>query len=392
VHLLRGPEPIDGDTPLLKNLFMSSRPRAFLECLQISRPQSGPSKTLAPEEIENRLDSICRIRGAGELNRLRDEARGIAKTLRMERQFEKLNAMISAILRTRPAQELSSPQARATSLGVPYDPLRLELFNRIFAHLSQFTTPVRAQREFTSEEVRIFTFFEAYFSNYIEGIEFEVSEAYDIIFRNKIPQMRPKDAHDILGTYQIVSNQQEMRKTAESCDEFLDILTFRHRTIMGARPETSPGEFKLTPNRAGETHFVDPELVRGTLSKGFELCGAVEPGLPRAIFMMFLVAEVHPFVDGNGRIARIMMNAELASVGLFRIIVPTVLRDDYLVALRALSRSDNPGPFCRVMDLAQEFSSMLNLSSYEGTVQQLTACNAFKDPDEARLRMPGVQG
>jgi Fic family protein len=28
-----------------------------------------------------------------------------------------------------------------------------------------------------------------------------------------------------------------------------------------------------------------------------------------------LVAEVHPFVDGNGRTARIMMNAELVSVG-----------------------------------------------------------------------------
>jgi len=27
--------------------------------------------------------------------------------------------------------------------------------------------------------------------------------------------------------------------------------------------------------------------------------------------MMFLVSEVHPFLDGNGRIARVMMNAEL---------------------------------------------------------------------------------
>ncbi|REG82489.1 Fic/DOC family protein [Algoriphagus antarcticus] len=26
---------------------------------------------------------------------------------------------------------------------------------------------------------------------------------------------------------------------------------------------------------------------------------------------MFLVSEVHPFLDGNGRIARVMMNAEL---------------------------------------------------------------------------------
>ena len=31
--------------------------------------------------------------------------------------------------------------------------------------------------------------------------------------------------------------------------------------------------------------------------------------------MMFLVAEVHPFADGNGRVARVMMNAELIAGG-----------------------------------------------------------------------------
>jgi Fic family protein len=49
--------------------------------------------------------------------------------------------------------------------------------------------------------------------------------------------------------------------------------------------------------------------------------------------MMFLVAEVHPFADGNGRVARIMMNAELVAARESRIIVPTVFRNNYLMAL-----------------------------------------------------------
>lgn len=55
--------------------------------------------------------------------------------------------------------------------------------------------------------------------------------------------------------------------------------------------------------------------------------------IARAIYMMFLVTEVHPFDDGNGRIARIMMNAELVNGGSSKIIIPTVYREDYMLAL-----------------------------------------------------------
>lgn len=45
--------------------------------------------------------------------------------------------------------------------------------------------------------------------------------------------------------------------------------------------------------------------------------------------MMFMISEVHPFNDGNGRVARVMMNAELVRADQSRIIVPTVFREDY---------------------------------------------------------------
>jgi Fic family protein len=44
---------------------------------------------------------------------------------------------------------------------------------------------------------------------------------------------------------------------------------------------------------------------------------------------MFVVAEVHPFTDGNGRTARLAMNQFLTQAGLTRIIIPTVYRNDY---------------------------------------------------------------
>jgi fido (protein-threonine AMPylation protein) len=153
---------------------------------------------------------------------------------------------------------------------------------------------------------------------------------------------------------------------------------------MAQRPEVEPGAFKQTANRAGDIHFVDPAYVHGTLRKGLELYADLGAGLARAIFLMFLVTDVHPFVDGNGRIARIMLNAELVSAGKSTIIIPTVYRDDYLQALRALTRRHRPAPVVAALTLAQRFSN-LSFSPYPSILKHLQRRNWFREPDEARI-------
>ena len=68
---------------------------------------------------------------------------------------------------------------------------------------------------------------------------------------------------------------------------------------------------------------------------------------------MFVVTELHPFADANGRVARVMMNAELVAAGENRVIVPTVYRNNYLIALKALSQNGITGALVRTMDFAQ---------------------------------------
>src|SRR5690606_14346521 len=180
---------------------------------------------------------------------------------------------------------------------------------------------------------RNFAFFEAYFSNYIEGTKFKIDEALHIIETGKPMSARDEDSHDILGTYQIISNRKEMDITPETPDHLLEILQYRHKIMLNARPSKKPGEFKDRNNRAGNTDFVEVELVRGTLIKGFEFYQALNEPFAKATYMMFLISEVHPFLDGNGRLARVMMNAELVRAEQSKIIIPTVFRDDYLGAL-----------------------------------------------------------
>jgi len=79
-------------------------------------------------------------------------------------------------------------------------------------------------------------FWEAYFSNFIEGTEFTPDEAQRIVFEGEVPAARPEDAHDVLGTYQLVSDEAEMRRRTASADEFIELLRQWHRIILGGWP------------------------------------------------------------------------------------------------------------------------------------------------------------
>jgi hypothetical protein len=387
IRLLKGEGPVDGDNPFMEGLHLASRSRALLENLQPARVRGGALKSWSREEIERFLDNIARIHGEAELNRLRDHARRIAASLKLTKEFKTLDSLIGAILGTREGK-LNAEPARARAAGVPYDTDRLERFMTLFAALSRTVLPIREAPKLTPEGVRHLAFFEAYFSNYIEGTEFLVEEAADIVFRGKVITQRPADTHDILGTYQIVANSEEMSRTPASADELIALLKARHATLLAGRPEKEPGRFKEQINRTGETVFVTPELVVGTLIKGFDPYRTLEDPLARAMYMMFLIAEVHPFADGNGRIARVMMNAELVHGGRARIIIPTVYREDYLLALRALTRQGNTDPYIRMLDRAQEFTARIDFDDYERALSQLQASGAFLEPHEGQLRMP----
>ena len=133
--------------------------------------------------------------------------------------------------------------------------------------------------------------------------------------------------------------------------------------------------------------------MRGTLERGFEFLRSLETPFQRAVFAKFLVAEVHPFADGNGRVARVMMNAELVAAGEERIVIPTAFRNNYLSALRALSRNGRPEPLIRALDYAQRWTRAIDWRAVASTGRQLEACHAFLQPDEAEetgrlLRFP----
>ena len=381
------------DRPFMGGLRLSSEPRALLENMRPSRARRGIRRTLSQAELEEHLDRLTSQRGEDGLNDVRDQARAIASELGLEEEFGALNLLIGSLLNTRDG-ELRSARGRARRAGRPYDEHRIELFGRLADHLLTLAPVFRAPPE--HHEPTAFAFYEAYFSNFIEGTELPLELAEEIVFHGVIPDVQPEDAHDIRGTYQLVSEPAERVRVPHTGEELLQILRDQHAVLLGGRPAASPGQFKSKPNRAGSYYFVHPEVVEGTLLEGYSRYASLPEGFPRAVYAMFLISEVHPFVDGNGRIARVLMNSELSVADQQRVLVPTVFRNNYLQALRALSRNDNPTPLSKVIDFAQQYSRAIDFSSVEAARRELAATHAFLDANEAeqegiRLRLPAPQ-
>ena len=392
IWIHEGPGPLEGDRPYMASLYLASRARAYLEVLVPSRSgRRFGKKGLTGEEIEERLERLLRVRGEDDLREMRELARSLKADLGADRQFGWLDATVGGLLRTRDVPRASRPGRAAA--GYPYDSERLRLWQELHRLLVADPYPDRPERYPPgSEGFANAAFFDAYFSNWIEGTEFGLDEAREIVLSGAVPRSRPAAGHDVLGTFALVSDgafmTRALTRILSGPDGFIEVLQEAHRRIMSGRPAESRGIFKTRPNRAGMTVFVTPELVRGTLREAHGLLATLPDGLATAAYLMFVVTEVHPFPDGNGRVARAIANAALAAAANTRLIIATGYRDDYLRALKALSEDANPGPYMQMLDRAHRFTAELPFGDYDHTADLLERTGALDDSGDRRLRLP----
>lgn len=383
----RGAAPQPDDVELPGGLHQASFARGLLENAMPSRARStGAARRLSRGELGDWIDRAARLSSESELGRVRDRVRVLAPVLGVTALAAKVvDDLIGAALGTRDAPK-DSHALHQRSIGLPYDAQRVERFDLL---IDALRSAAPQNRPAAPLEPSTLPFYEAYFSNYIEGTEFTVDEAEAIIYEGRVPAERPADAHDVQATYDLVSDLGEMRRTAGDLTEFIELLCHRHALFMAGRPEKRPGQLKERPNRAGSTLFVHPLLVRGTLLEGFTRLDELDSAWEKAVYVHYLVAAVHPFDDGNGRLARIMMNSELDRKGQSRIIIPSVYHDDYIGALRRLDHADDPSVIIDALRYAHDWTASIDFTDTVTVREQLEATHAFSPEDGGeRLVLP----
>jgi hypothetical protein len=391
-----GPAPLPGDMSMPGGVYLSGPARGLVENAGATgRPRiAKPSRAAGLTAVEDHIEEAARTGGAGRIDRMLHQLDVVSGHL-PPRGVALVRERLLAVLGTRLAATPLSPRLAARLQGQPYDEHRIGMLTRFVAYLESVPPAVRpalgGARRWQWEP-----FFEAYFSNFIEGTEFGVEEARRIAVDGEIPTSRPEDAHDVAATYRIASDPRTSADVPRSGAELLEILTSRHADVMAAREDKHPGRFKDRANYAGGYAFVDPEAVEGTLLRGFDVLTAVTDPLHRAVSMMLLLTEVHPFDDGNGRVARLLANAELSAAGQIRIVIPTVYRNNYLAGLVGVSNGAGMGQtLLSVLDFAQRWTASIDWSSYETAHADLISVSAYTDSGVAeasglRLRLPAV--
>jgi Fic family protein len=114
------------------------------------------------------------------------------------------------------------------------------------------------------------------------------------------------------------------------------------------RPSALAG-YRNDPVYLRTSRYVPPrwEAVRDAMPALFDLMEQeTEPGV-RAVLGHWMFGYIHPYPDGNGRMARFLMNAMLASGGYPWTVVRVEDRDAYLAALDSASIDLNIEPFAK---------------------------------------------
>ena len=92
---------------------------------------------------------------------------------------------------------------------------------------------------------------------------------------------------------------------------------------------------------------LNPDAVLDAMSALSDLMMEEKSALVRAVLGHFFFVYIHPYMDGNGRTARFVMNSQLVTAGYPWVVIPVERREEYMAALEKASVEGDVEGFVR---------------------------------------------
>lgn len=210
-----------------------------------------------------------------------------------------------------------------------------------------------------------------YTSNAIEGNTLTESETKILLEDGLTVGGKPiKDYYEAVGH---ADAYEYMRSVAEDRDAVLSeaIIKKLHQLFYRKINTDKAGEYRTEQIFITGTEYVPPESERvpGLMKKFVNDMNREKDRLHPIEWAALLhkgLVDIHPFVDGNGRTARLLMNLALIHSGYGMTVISPALRGDYITALKLSQTARNSGPFvcliatC-VIETQKDYCRMLNI-------------------------------
>jgi Fic family protein len=202
-----------------------------------------------------------------------------------------------------------------------------------------------------------------YHSNAIEGNTLTLGETRAFLLYGITAQGKPfRDYLDIKGHHEAIRYLEELVRGGEvlteaALRELHRILLVEAYDVDALTPDGRPtrrriaiGQYKTAPHHVrtttGEMHFYatprETAALMGDLMAWYRReaeAAALHPLVLAATFHYRFVA-IHPFDDGNDRMARLLTNLILMQHGFVPVVIPVEARGDYLLALEKADAGD----------------------------------------------------
>ena len=231
-----------------------------------------------------------------------------------------------------------------------------ELFNKA----DQYKKIIQAARPLKPEEIKkLDAYFKiglTYSSNALEGNTLTISETKVLLEDGLTAGGKPlKDSLEAIGHAKAYDFMLQMvrEKPFEITEH---IILELHRLFYEGIDKQNTGKYRDISVYITGTDYLPPEpeqvpqLMKEYVHKVNQLSGKVHPIELAALAHKWLV-DIHPYVDGNGRTARLLMNLLLMHDGYGIVSIPPVLRVEYIDALRVSQRANQPDaePFIKLI-------------------------------------------
>jgi Fic family protein len=176
-----------------------------------------------------------------------------------------------------------------------------------------------------------------YTSNAIEGNTLTAAETRMVIEHGVTIGGKPlKDHLEAIGHFDALHYMRDLARQAVPMRE-TDIRNLHRLVMQRAEPDTAgryANQGRYVETDSGRHHFPSPAEVPAQMGDFAQWLGAA-PATPETAFTAHRrLVEIHPFNDGNGRTARLLMNLVLLRGGYPPVAVRPLDRPEYIGALQ----------------------------------------------------------